>query len=98
MNPGVTHEDIDARLKAGSERFISIEETLHAILAKIECLPALQADVAAMKPQVEKSTEILEVMAAVKTAGKFIRWLAGVIAAIGVIVASWKFGVEHVAK
>ena len=72
----VTHEDLDIRLKAGEDRFTTIEEKLDkALLALTE-----------VKSEVSQTKEIVEAWSAVKTLGRGIKWFSGTLTAV---VAAW---------
>jgi len=87
----VTHEDIDRRLTKGGERFEAIEASLTEIRDLLKPLPQMQADIAATK-------EIVEAWGAVKTVGKFVKWFAGVIAAMTAIIVAAKVGATHLLR
>jgi predicted nucleic acid-binding protein len=67
------------RLDAGSERFVEIDKKLDEIVEALKPLPQMQADIAATK-------DIVEAWSAIKTIGKFVKWAAGLIAAMAIIV------------
>lgn len=82
----VSHEDIVERLERGDNRFRCIEEKMDAILNSLE---GIRSEVGATK-------EIVEAWGAVKTAGKFIKWLGGVVAAAIAILVAAKAGIAHI--
>jgi len=81
-----THADIDHRLERGEHRFKAIEEKIDALL---DASVGMQADIAATK-------ELVEAWGAVKTAGRFIKWLAGVMAALVALIVATKAGLAHI--
>ena len=76
---GVTHEDIAVQLKHGEERFTKIEAALKRIEHAVAPVPAMRADIAATK-------EIVEAWQTAKNAGRFIKWLGGISAAIAALI------------
>lgn len=74
MRP-TSHEDLAEQLNRGSEKFVMIEERLSEISTKLECLPQMQKDISATK-------EIVEAWGAIKTFGKFFKWVGGVVAGL----------------
>lgn len=48
-------------------------------------LDAISAELADVRADVSATKEIVEAWAAVKTAGRFVKWLSGIIGALGVI-------------
>lgn len=79
----MTEEEIIQRLDQGTAQFAQIRDSLEEITEQLRPLPQMQKDITATK-------EIVDAWGAVKTGGKFIKWLAGVIAAIGIIIAATK--------
>ena len=71
----VSHEDIREDLLAGGRRFDAIEATLKDIAETLKPLPAMQKDIAATK-------EIVEAWSTAKNLARFIKWAAGIAAAI----------------
>ncbi len=87
--PGeVTREQIMASLERGQQRFKAIED----LLGKIH------ADLEPMKKDIAETRELVEAWDAVKLAGRFVKWIAGVVAAVVAIGAAIKVGVAHVIK
>lgn len=79
-------ERVSARLARGEERFAHIEEKLDRLLAAVSSIPEIQADLAEVKGDTAKTKEIVEAWAAVKNVGRFMKWTAGIVTAIGVIL------------
>lgn len=75
----VSHEDINDRLSHGEARFTTIDAKLTEITRLLEPLPEMQKDIAATK-------EIVEAWGAVKSVGKFVKWIGGIATAI---LAAW---------
>lgn len=78
-SPFPDHQAIIDRLERGERKFASIEESIAKILAAVEPIPDMKANVDATK-------EIVQAWDAVKTGGRFLKWVAGLVAAIGVLV------------
>ena len=77
------HQAIMTRLKKGEEPFAAIESSLSEIAAAVKPLPA-------MKEKLDAVGELVETYNAVKTGGRFVKWAAGTVAAVGVLLASAK--------
>jgi len=88
----MTNEEIRRELRRGSGQFAQIREVLEAIRAEQarqrEMLHAVQADTAATK-------DVVEAWNAIKTGGKFLKWVAGVIASAAVVWATVKVGISR---
>lgn len=80
MRETVSHEDVMNRLDNGDGRFRKVEEDLDDI----------KADVAEMKETLVAIKDMVEAWTAVKTAGRFIKWLAGLAA----IFVALKAGID----
>lgn len=80
-----THQDIADRLESGNVRFQKIEQKLDEIAELLSILPELQKDVAATKEIVEVWNKGKSTAQALIALGRFIKWIAGVMAAIGAI-------------
>lgn len=87
----VSHEDIMLRLDQGNRRFLEIETQLRGISDSLLCLPAMRADIM-------QTRDIVEAWVAVKLMGKFVKWAAGIIAALVAIAVAVKAGIAHVVK
>lgn len=83
--PQPSHAEILARLDQGSAQFAMIEESIKEIREALQSLPAIKADVETMKGDVKATKDLVAAWAAVKTAGRFLKWLGGVVAAIAAI-------------
>ena len=79
-------ERVAARLARGEERFKAIEDKLDRVIEAVSSIPAIQADLAAVKKDAAATKEIVEAWSAVKTMGRFMKWTAGIVTAIGVIL------------
>lgn len=82
-DPLISHEDIMNRLGGGDDRFKKVEDDLDDI----------KADVAEMKETLVAIKDMVEAWTAVKTAGRFIKWLGGIAAGIAAILVAVKTGV-----
>ena len=88
----MTHEEIMERLAEGSRQFAAIEEQMGEVLAALKPLPEMQADIAKAKADGATVKEIVEAWNAVKTGGKFIRWLVPIVGFGGAAWAALKNG------
>lgn len=91
-------EEVATRLARGEERFRTIEGKLDQLLKVVECIPAIQSDLADVKEDAAKTKELVEAWAAVKTMGKFLKWSAGIIAAMSAIIVALKVGAAHILR
>ena len=96
----VTHVDIIRRLEAGDRRFRALEaaqaeanergtknaETLGVIKDLVSALPEMQRDVLVMKEIVEVWNRGKSAAAFFVGAGKVLKWAAGIIGALGIIM------------
>ena len=89
---------IEARLARGEERFRAIEDKLDRLLDAVKSIPEIQADLAEVKEDAAKTKEIVEAWSAVKTMGKFLKWSAGIIAALSAIIVALKVGAAHILR
>lgn len=90
-------DETDARLGRGEVRFTEIIfteiiEAIKEIKAAVAHIPSIQTEIVGIKEEVQATKEIVEAWSAVKTMGKFIKWFSGIVAAAGVIFASFKLG------
>lgn len=101
-----SHADLAARLEAdtqqlterltrGDERFAAIEDKLDRLIEAVSSIPAIQADLAAVKKDAAETKEIVEAWSAVKTMGKFLKWASGIVAALAAIGAAIKVSAIH---
>lgn len=88
-------EEIAERLAEGSRQFAAIDERLSAIARALEPLPGMQADLAAAKQDSATVKEIVEAWNAVKTGGKFVKWIAPIAGAVAGGWAAVKLGLAH---
>lgn len=92
----MTDDDIAARLAEGGRQFAAINERLDAIVRSLEPLPDMQEDLAKAKADSATVKEIVEAWNAVKTGGKFVRWIAPIAVSIGAAWAALKMGIIHI--
>ncbi|MBD3744575.1 MAG: hypothetical protein IE932_00005 [Sphingopyxis terrae] len=89
------NEEIAERLAEGSRQFENIHAQLGEVIAALRTLPEMKADIEATKADSASVKEIVEAWNAVKTGGKFVKWVAPI---IGGIVGAWaalKLGINH---
>lgn len=89
---------VSARLARGEERFSHIEEKLDRLLEAVSSIPEIQADLAEVKGDTAKTKEIVEAWAAVKNVGRFLKWFAGIVAALSAIIVAVKVGAAHLLR
>jgi uncharacterized protein (DUF697 family) len=82
----MTDEEILKRFDDGSKRFDHIDEQLQGIMSALKELPQMRADIAQAKKDSETVKELVEAWSAVKTGGKFVKWLGPI---LGGIIAGW---------
>ncbi len=89
---------IEGRFARGEERFRAIEDKLDQLLDAVACIPDIQSDLAEVKKDAATTKEIVEAWAAVKTVGKFLKWFAGIIAAVSAIIVAAKISAAHLLR
>lgn len=94
----MTQKEIMERLTEGSRQFALIEKQMSEVLAALKLLPDMQADIARAKADSATVKEILEAWNAVKTGGRFIRWLVPIIGGLGAAWATLKSGFWSILK
>lgn len=72
-----------------------LEKLLSAVATLTDETASLKREFSDLKKKVNETKDIVEAWQAVKTGGKFLKWLGGVIAACVTIFASIKFGIVH---
>ena len=91
---GVTHEDIMERLKAGDQRFETVESTLKDIGTALKDLHTGQTKIREdIKPVIDDITIIKDWIGAakaVKIGTRLIKWAGAIAAAMGAIVVAAK--------
>ena len=97
-----THAEIMTRLDRGNDRFARIEESQSEMLTEVrEMRHQFEAAMRQLEEQtreIAKTREIVEAWGAVKTAGRFIKWLGGIIAALGAIYAAVRIDMTIIGK
>lgn len=83
-----TIQELVNRLEMGEQRFRSIEDKLDKICAATAPIEEMKKDVSATK-------DIVEAWATVKNAGRFIKWLSGVVLAFVAMIAAIKVGISN---
>ena len=69
---------------------------LSAVATLTDEVTGLKTEVFGLKREVSETREIVEAWGAVKTAGKFLKWLAMIVASVTAIVVGAKLGIQHV--
>lgn len=85
-------DDIQNRLQRGDERFKHIDQQLGALADQMEKVVQQSQQTA---ETVNEMKEILEGWRAVKTFGKFAKWLGGVIVGVSAGYAALRLGLLH---
>lgn len=89
--------DIAAQLAALTATMGSMARQMKAFEKRVEGkVDGLSVTVGTMSGDVGKTKEIVEAWNAVKTGGKFLKWMGGIVAAVGAIIVATKAGVAHV--
>lgn len=88
-NEQPTHKDINDRLRRGEMRFSHIDDKLDLLLAAVSPIPQMQADIA-------KTKELVEFADTVAHGAKYLKWLAGVAAALLALGAFIKHGIAGI--
>lgn len=91
----ITNEEIKQRLDEGSAHFAAIDESLAAIKKMLEPLPQMKRDIAKSKRDGEAVKELVETWSAIKTGGKFVKWVAPLVGAVG---GAWVFVKTGIAR
>jgi hypothetical protein len=92
----MTEDDIKARFDEGSRQFREIHGQLGKVLEALEPIPQMKLDIAQAKKDGESTKELVEAWNAVKTGGKFVKWVAPL---IGSVVGGWaaiKLGIARI--
>lgn len=91
----MTDEEIKKRFDDGNRQFKEIRDQLGAILKALEPLPQMKRDIATAKKNGASTKELVEAWNAVKTGGKFVRWIAPLAGAVG---GAWVFVKTGIAR
>lgn len=98
----MTNDEIAKRFDEGSRQFTEIRGEfaeirgqLADVLKALEPLPQMKRDIATAKKNGASTKELVEAWNAVKTGGKFVRWIAPLIGAIG---GAWVFVKTGIAR
>lgn len=92
----ITNEEIKARLDEGSKQFKEINDQLGEILKALAPLPQMKRDIAKAKKDSELTKELVEAWNAVKTGGKFVRWLVPLVGGASAMWAAVKLGIARI--
>lgn len=82
----MTEEDIVRRFDDGSERMRELDDKISKVLELLEPLPQMKADIETAMKDSETVKDLVQAWNAVKTGGKFVKWVAPV---IGGIIGGW---------
>ena len=82
----MTDEEILKRFDDGSKRFDHIDEQLGIIMAALTDLPKMKEDIEAAQKDSATVKDLVEAWSAVKTGGKFVKWVGPI---IGGFFAGW---------
>lgn len=83
------------RLAEGSRQFEGIHAQLAEVIEALKPLPGMKADIEAAKASTATVKEMVEAWNAVKTGGKFVKWIAPIIGGIAGGWAALKLGIAH---
>lgn len=103
----VSNSDILQRLDAGNARFVAMEKLIKTVakeqrsvkndVAGIKSdVAGARAEIGVLQEAVAKTNGLVETWTTVRSLAKFLKWGAGVIAAIAAIWLSLKTGAAHV--
>lgn len=90
----MTTEDIVARFDEGSRQFAEMRKQLDDVLKALEPLPQMRTDIQTAKDDSAQVKELVEAWNAVKTGGKFVRWIAPLMGGLAGGWAAIKFGIR----
>lgn len=79
-------QEIQNRFDEGKKSFEEIRTRLERITEQLEVIPQLKEDIYEARQNSEKTKEIIEAWNAIKTGGKFVRWIAPI---IGGMTGAW---------
>lgn len=78
------------------ERPTSAEQRMLAAMATMtDELREVKTEVSTLRSTVAETKDIVEAWGAVKTMGKFIKWLGALVAAVTAVAIGVKLGVQH---
>lgn len=81
----MTEQDIAAKMA-------TLTDAIEAAIKKVD---DVVVGLETVRDEVSQTKEIVEAWNAVKTGGKFLKWLGGVVAAVVAIIAAGKLGISH---
>lgn len=70
------------------------ETTLKALKTLTDEVLSMSHKITTLETEVKSTREIVEAWGAIKNAGKFIKWLGAIVAALTAIIVSAKLGVQ----
>lgn len=82
----MTNEEIRERFEDGSRKFAALDEKLEKVLEALEPIPQMKVDLETAKKDSETVKDLIEAWNAVKTGGKFVKWVAPI---IGGLIGGW---------
>lgn len=91
----MTDEEIERRFAESSKHFAEIRSDIAKVLKALEPLPQMKRDIATAKKNGASTKELVEAWNAVKTGGKFVRWIAPLAGAVG---GAWVFVKTGIAR
>lgn len=92
----MTDEEIERRFAEGSRHFAEIRGDIAKVLKALEPLPQMKRDIAKAKKDSESTKELIEAWNAVKTGGKFIRWIVPIVGGAGAMWTAFKLGIARI--
>lgn len=92
----MTDEEIERRFAEVSVHFAEIREDIAKVLKALDPIPQMEQDIAQAKKDSELTKELVEAWNAVKTGGKFVRWLVPIVGGAGAMWASVKLGFARI--
>lgn len=82
----MTNEEIRERFEDGSRKFAALDEKLEKVLEALEPIPQMKIDLETTKKDSETVKDLIEAWNAIKTGGKFVKWVAPI---VGGLIGGW---------
>lgn len=92
----MTDDEIMERFDEGSRQFKEIRDQIGEVLKALEPLPQMKEDIEQAKKDSETVKDLVETWNALKTGGRFVKWVSPL---IGSLVGGWaavKLGIARI--
>lgn len=90
-----SHADIYSRIGNIEGQFAAMDEKLDRIIKAQE---DMQGQLAEVKKTADATKDVVQAWDTARNVGKFVKWLAGVIAALGAITVAIKLAAGHLVR